>query len=82
MDKKKHADGEDQHEWADEKPQVQVKISNEPIESTAHIGLFLIVFATAEGMRQIRSSLRWDLAHQVLLGDDEANRLLSSFPLP
>jgi hypothetical protein len=36
MDQKKHTDGEDEHEWADEKPKVQVKISNEPIKSPSH----------------------------------------------
>ena len=75
MDQKKHTDGEDEHEWADEKPKVQVKISDEPIESPSHIGLLLIVFDTAEGGRQIRSRLRWDLAREVFLGDDEAKYL-------
>jgi hypothetical protein len=33
---KKHADGKDEDEWADEEPKVQVKISNEPIKSPSH----------------------------------------------
>jgi hypothetical protein len=33
---KKHADGKDQHEWADEKPKVQVKITKEWVNSTSH----------------------------------------------
>ena len=36
MYQKKHADGKDEHEWADEKPNVQVKISNEPVKSPSH----------------------------------------------
>jgi hypothetical protein len=36
MDDKKHANGKDEHEWANEKPKVQVKISNEPIKSHSH----------------------------------------------
>jgi hypothetical protein len=29
----KHADGKDEHEWADEKPKVQVNISNKSVKS-------------------------------------------------
>jgi len=37
VDYEKHANGKDEHEWADEKPKVQVKISNEPIKSPSHL---------------------------------------------
>jgi hypothetical protein len=33
---KKHADGKDEHEWADEQPDVQVKISDEPVKTPSH----------------------------------------------
>jgi len=33
---KKHADGKNEHEWTDEKPKVQVKISNESVKSPSH----------------------------------------------
>jgi hypothetical protein len=36
VDQKKHADGKDEHEWAAEEPEVQVKISNEPVKSPSH----------------------------------------------
>jgi hypothetical protein len=36
MDYEKHADGKDEHEGADEKPKVQVKIPDEPIEALSH----------------------------------------------
>jgi hypothetical protein len=33
---KKHADGKNEHEWTDEKPKVQVKISIESVKSPSH----------------------------------------------
>jgi len=33
---KKHTDGKNEHEWTDEKPKVQVKISNESVKSPSH----------------------------------------------
>jgi hypothetical protein len=38
---KKHADGKDEHEWADEKPKVQVQIANQSIKSTGHLAITL-----------------------------------------
>jgi hypothetical protein len=41
---KEHADGKDEHEWADEKPKVQVKISNESVKSPSHTARALSEF--------------------------------------
>jgi len=41
---KKHADRKEEHEWADEKPNVKVKIPNEPIKSPSHSGKALSEF--------------------------------------
>ena len=47
MYQKKHADGKEEHKWADEKPEVQVKISNEPVKSPAHSAKALSEFEHA-----------------------------------
>jgi hypothetical protein len=44
VDYKKHADGKDEHEWADEKPKVQVKISNESVKLPSHSATALSEF--------------------------------------
>lgn len=36
MYQKKHAEGKNEHEWTDEKPKVEVQISNESVKSPSH----------------------------------------------
>ena len=82
MDYKKHADGKDEHEWADEKPKIQVKISNQPIKSRSHIRLFLIVLATMEGSRQICRLLSTSCFARLLVPISAFYFLLSARALP
>ena len=36
VNQKKNADGKDKHEWADEQPEIQVKVSDKPVKSSSH----------------------------------------------
>jgi hypothetical protein len=57
VDQKKNANGKDEHEWADEKPKVKVKISNESVKSPSHS-----VRALSEFEESAKVSLWKDLA--------------------